>query len=320
MGYAIRNRGRCAHDCERGVPQATSCGAVTHVRFSSTRVSRIQSPQLQSPIIFGYIFQDHVTNLSCRFSRRSILDFIHIIYRHIDTLSIRMQECESRKEPLNLTNAFPALTGDIIMDYFFGFNYAQLKSPDFASFHEAFIKIGGTGHIATQFPWFLPVMNSIPDSITEWLQPAAAPLLKFKRVSKTSHLYPSPSGCSCTIGPSRQHCPHARRRHRQDKRRKNNHLPRNPCLQAPGRRQDTQTPCRRSPNCCRWRRRNNRLRPLHRSLPHHQHAPHLRAPARRPRRHLPEPRHSGIVSSRKHAVSKGLHHGSRAFELWSLCT
>jgi len=43
------------------------------------------------------------------------------------------------------------------MDYFFGFNYAQLKSPDFSSFHEAFIKLGGTGHIATQFPWFLPV-------------------------------------------------------------------------------------------------------------------------------------------------------------------
>jgi hypothetical protein len=99
-----------------------------------------------------------------------------------------MQECESRKEPLNLTNAFPALTGDIIMDYFFGFNYDQLKSPDFASFHEAFIKIGGTGHIGTQFPWFLPAMNSIPDSITEWLQPAAAPLLKFKRVSNLSSL------------------------------------------------------------------------------------------------------------------------------------
>ncbi|KAH6304441.1 hypothetical protein HBI39_111580 [Parastagonospora nodorum] len=115
------------------------------------------------------------------FSRRSTLDFIHIIYRHIDTLSIRIQEFEAGKEPLNLTHAFPALTGDIIMDYFFGFNYAQLKSPDFSSFHEAFIKLGGTGHIATQFPWFLPVMNSIPDWMTEYLQPAAKPLLKFKR-------------------------------------------------------------------------------------------------------------------------------------------
>jgi cytochrome P450 len=116
-----------------------------------------------------------------RFSRRSILDFIHIIYRHIDTLSLRIQAFESRKEPLNLTNAFPALTGDIIMDYFFGFNYSQLLSPSFSSFHEAFIKVGGTGHIATQFPWFLPLMNKIPDAVQEWVQPAAKSLLKFKR-------------------------------------------------------------------------------------------------------------------------------------------
>lgn len=95
--------------------------------------------------------------MSTRFSRRSILDFIHIIYRHIDTFSTRMQEFEARKEPMNLTHAFPALTGDIIMDYFFGFNYDQLKHPEFESFHEAFQKIGGAGHVATQFPLMIPV-------------------------------------------------------------------------------------------------------------------------------------------------------------------
>jgi hypothetical protein len=92
-----------------------------------------------------------------RFSRRSILDFIHIIYGHVDTLSVRMQEFEAHAEPLNLSHAFPALTGDIIMDYFFGFNYNQLRHPEFDSFHDAFIKIGGVGHVATQFPMILPV-------------------------------------------------------------------------------------------------------------------------------------------------------------------
>jgi cytochrome P450 len=92
-----------------------------------------------------------------------------------------MQEFEARKEPMNLTLAFPALTGDIIMDYFFGFNYDQLKHPEFDSFHDAFMKISATGHIATQFPFIFPLMNSIPDVITEWLQPAAKPLLAFKR-------------------------------------------------------------------------------------------------------------------------------------------
>ncbi|KAF2124280.1 cytochrome P450 [Dothidotthia symphoricarpi CBS 119687] len=123
--------------------------------------------------------------LSPMFSRRSILDLIHIIHRHIDTLSARLREAEARKEPINLTLAFPALTGDIIMDYFFGFNYAQLKHPEFESFHEAFVKIGGTGHVATQIPWIYPIMNSIPDSITTWLQPAAKPILDFRRDQRT---------------------------------------------------------------------------------------------------------------------------------------
>jgi len=68
-----------------------------------------------------------------------------------------MQDFEARKEPINLSHAFPALTGDIIMDYFFGFNYNQLKHPEFESFHDAFINIAGVGHVATQFPSILPV-------------------------------------------------------------------------------------------------------------------------------------------------------------------
>ncbi|KAF2107670.1 cytochrome P450 [Lophiotrema nucula] len=119
--------------------------------------------------------------LSSMFSRQSILNFIHIIHRHIDTLSVRMQEFEARKEPMNLTLAFPALTGDIIMDYFFGFNYAQLKHPEFESFHEAFMKVGAMGHLATQFPAIFPIMNSLPDAITGWLEPSAKPLLALKR-------------------------------------------------------------------------------------------------------------------------------------------
>ncbi|EMD63707.1 hypothetical protein GGP41_005656 [Bipolaris sorokiniana] len=119
--------------------------------------------------------------LAPMFSRRSILDFVHIIYRHVDTLAHRMQEFEERAEPLNLTHAFPALTGDIIMDYFFGFNYNHLKNPEFESFHDAFTKIAGMGHLATQFPMILPIMDAIPDYITGWLQPAAKPILKFQQ-------------------------------------------------------------------------------------------------------------------------------------------
>jgi hypothetical protein len=90
------------------------------------------------------------------------MEVIHIVHRHIDTFTSRMLEFERRKEPLNVTWAFPALTGDIIMDYFFGFNYGSTKDPEFSSFHAAFKVVGLTGHIAMQFPWFLPVIRSSP--------------------------------------------------------------------------------------------------------------------------------------------------------------
>ena len=86
---------------------------------------------------------------------------MHIVHRHIDEFQTRMLEFEDRQEPLNVTWAFPALTGDIIMDYFFGFNYGSTKDPGFSSFHAAFKIVGLTGHIAMQFPWFLPVSERL---------------------------------------------------------------------------------------------------------------------------------------------------------------
>ncbi|KAF2634512.1 cytochrome P450 [Massarina eburnea CBS 473.64] len=123
--------------------------------------------------------------LAPMFSRRSILDFIHIIHGHVDTFAVRLQEFEVRKEPMNLTNVFPALTGDVIMDYFFGFNQGQIKSPDFTSFHAAFMNMGSTGHWATQFHFILPMMDMIPDWIVAKLQPAAKPLLDLRSQNRS---------------------------------------------------------------------------------------------------------------------------------------
>lgn len=56
-----------------------------------------------------------------------------------------------------MTHFFPAFTGDIIMEYAFGFSYKQLESPNFESFHEAFMAIGSSGHVAAFFPLILKV-------------------------------------------------------------------------------------------------------------------------------------------------------------------
>jgi hypothetical protein len=202
-------------------------------------------------------------------------------------------------------------------------------------------------------------MNAIPDGITEWLQPAAKPLLKFKRVScfhiiKTASFYSVPvrsvarqtvpdlyhpistpssffSVSSFTSlfslhrippnltspGPTRPHLPHPRRRLPEIQRRQNHHLSRNPLLEAPRHRQIRHPSRRRSPNRRRRRRRNNRLCPVHCVLPHHQHTTHIRAPARRPRRCIPEPRHAGTASVGDHAVPARVHPRGRTLGLRS---
>lgn len=160
MGCPLRHRRRRADHRERGVPQASPRRTESHVSQQVSLIANSPIRIYEGELLFLESWSEYARLTLIRFSRRSILDFIHIIYRHIDTFSIRMQEFEARKEPMNLTHAFPALTGDIIMDYFFGFNYAQLKHPEFESFHDAFQKIGGAGHVATQFPLMIPVRLS----------------------------------------------------------------------------------------------------------------------------------------------------------------
>ncbi|KUJ16052.1 cytochrome P450 [Mollisia scopiformis] len=119
--------------------------------------------------------------LSPMFSKRAIQGFEPFIRRHVELFSQRIGKFSLSKKPLVVTDAFPAFTGDIIMEYSFGFMYNQLEAPNFASFHEAFMAIGSSGHIAAQFPWFLSLMNSIPDAIVASLQPALGSLLRLKK-------------------------------------------------------------------------------------------------------------------------------------------
>jgi Cytochrome P450 len=92
-----------------------------------------------------------------RFSRRSILSLEHLIQQRTELLCKRIAEFKVTKQPLPMTEMLPAFTGDIIMQYSFGFSYNQLESPAFDSFHEAFMAIGSSAHVASFFPWLIAV-------------------------------------------------------------------------------------------------------------------------------------------------------------------
>lgn len=81
----------------------------------------------------------------------------HLIQQRTELLCERIAEFKRTKNPLSMTEMLPAFTGDIIMEYAFGFSYNQLESPNFESFHEAFVAIGSSAHVASFFPWVITV-------------------------------------------------------------------------------------------------------------------------------------------------------------------
>ncbi|KAJ9382944.1 hypothetical protein DTO063F5_5463 [Paecilomyces variotii] len=119
--------------------------------------------------------------LNPMFSRRSVLSLEHLIQQQTELLCERIAEFKASKQPLSVTEMLPAFTGDIIMEYAFGFSYKQLESPTFDSFHEALMAIGGSAHVASFFPWVTTALNSIPDAWMEMILPSMASLLRLKR-------------------------------------------------------------------------------------------------------------------------------------------
>ncbi|TVY27685.1 Cytochrome P450 monooxygenase [Lachnellula hyalina] len=119
--------------------------------------------------------------LNPMFSRRSVMNLVPVIHEKLELLCKQFDEYVESHKPVNLTKAFPALTGDIMMEYFFGFTYSHVESPGFLSFHEAYLGFISSGHIATQFPWFLPLMDSIPDSIVMRFFPLLSSLIRLKQ-------------------------------------------------------------------------------------------------------------------------------------------
>jgi hypothetical protein len=67
---------------------------------------------------------------------------------------------ERNRDVLSLTNAFNAFTGDVVMEYCFGFCDSHLESPGFkVNFHRPLVVVSAFGALASQFPFIHPVSN-----------------------------------------------------------------------------------------------------------------------------------------------------------------
>ncbi|KFY49221.1 hypothetical protein V496_10164 [Pseudogymnoascus sp. VKM F-4515 (FW-2607)] len=106
------------------------------------------------------------------FSKGAVRSLQPIIDERIDALLSRFREFQTSGQPIILNYAFSAYTNDIAQEYAFARSDHRVDQHDFEpTFHNASIAGSSGGALVKQYPWILPLMQSLPESFMTWLDP-----------------------------------------------------------------------------------------------------------------------------------------------------
>ena len=120
------------------------------------------------------------------FSRLKINEFSPYIQSLAHRLCDKLNgEYGGKNQVVNLNEAYAAFVSDAITWYTFAFSYNFLDFPDFITpFTTSIRKLAMSLHVAGHFPWFLTLLQSVPDSVVSILNPTMVPVFQFHGVSK----------------------------------------------------------------------------------------------------------------------------------------
>lgn len=134
------------------------------------------------------------------FSKGAVRKLQPIIDERLDALLVRFREFQASSAPMPLDYAFSACTNglnlphsnrqplteitDIAQEYAFARSDHRVDQHDFEpTFHNASVAGSTSGAMIKQWPWILPLMQSLPDSFMTWLDPNMGSYFAFQRVS-----------------------------------------------------------------------------------------------------------------------------------------
>lgn len=115
------------------------------------------------------------------FSRKRVLELEGSITKYVQKMADRIQnEYRGKDRPVALDEAYAALTSDVINQYSFGMTYNFLEYPDFKTpFTSSIRDLALSLHVSGHFPWFLSLMQSLPESVLAVVNPAMKPVFEF---------------------------------------------------------------------------------------------------------------------------------------------
>jgi cytochrome P450 len=117
------------------------------------------------------------------FSKKRIADFQPVIREKLDLLCSKIDQYAQSDQVFPINRAFTAFSGDVITTYVFGRSYQHLESPGFEeTFQEPFIAASEAGHLALQFKWIYPLMETLPEWMVLRMQPQMYMILQLAKV------------------------------------------------------------------------------------------------------------------------------------------
>jgi cytochrome P450 len=104
------------------------------------------------------------------FSRQSIEKIATTIRKKAEILCGRLEEASATGRPLNVSDAFAALTSDIIAGYAFDIDLGFLEDPLFRNdVYRSALELDMLCHVLKFFPFLLKPVRWLPSSVTEVL-------------------------------------------------------------------------------------------------------------------------------------------------------
>lgn len=108
-----------------------------------------------------------------------------LIIDKVERLCVRLAEAIRTKAVIRLDAAYMALSMDIICHYAYGESYNYLAHEDFRLvWRYAVVSALENGILIRNFPWVLPILQSIPMPILQKVNPNAAALMEWANVVK----------------------------------------------------------------------------------------------------------------------------------------
>ncbi|KAL9112185.1 MAG: hypothetical protein Q9227_003562 [Pyrenula ochraceoflavens] len=117
------------------------------------------------------------------FSKRSIYQLSSLVQLYVDKLVSRLAELRSSGSPVNLINAYSALTGDIISQYCFGASSGFIEDREFSPhWHQLIHDFGEMGHTCKHFGLLMPLMESLPPKLVTKVYPMMAAIVELNNL------------------------------------------------------------------------------------------------------------------------------------------